>query len=371
MKIHFISMMLTSNVADYQFNPLPYFPEFLDIAPCIRHNYDRLEWQLIEPEDWVILSGDILNFDEIHKKHRDIIMLSNLVGGRLILWGGGISNPSNADKNLIDNIGSKFALLSTREFKFNNFRCVPCVSCMMPQLDNVNREARYSVGVIEHKNYPISEFDDYPKISNAFALSQVLDFIGICEAIITNSYHMAYWGTLLNKKVVIYTQYADKYRYLKYKQPFYSGVIEKDVLRSSLYVQALEEARGINKKFCDDVIDLIKADNGSPNGMRKILLNVFQKLNGKRIVIRGNGLHTEWLLRMKLFDPIFIWDKTNEGDIENYDVDVVVISSFEHRLEMRGDVIKRGYNYFDLYDALSKLKHDVKCNFWEADIKWE
>jgi calcineurin-like phosphoesterase family protein len=364
-------MLLSSNAADLNFNPLPYFPEFLEIAPCIRHNYDRIEWGLIEPKDRVILSGDIINFDNDHKEHRDITALGNITGGRLILWSGGISNSSNIAEEIVTNLINKFELISTREFGFQGIRYVPCVSSMMKELDFPDFQAPQKFGVIEHKNFPIKDFSDIPKISNAYALPQILSFIRRSDTIITNSYHIIYWATLLKRKVIVCFPYADKYRFLKYPPARYSGDLELDSSKAGIYPDTLSESRRLNELFFNDCLNLIKSDNGENRGMQKILSSIFKELQGKRVAIRGNGKHTEYLLKFDLFTPVLIWDKSNETEIDDKEIDVVVISSYDYRAKMREEITKKGYAFFDMYDKFYELGINVNCNFWEADVIWE
>lgn len=119
----------------------------------------------------------------------------------VVLWGVGQNHHSSDDDigTLINY--SSIKLIGIREYgigSFPNALFVPCVSCMHP-LFNKNYNVIEDIVVVEHKCYPINEFD-YAKISNDSSMEKILEFIGQANVIITNSYHAAYWATLLEKK---------------------------------------------------------------------------------------------------------------------------------------------------------------------------
>ena len=77
-----------------------------------------------------------------------------------------------------------------------------------------------------------------------------LDFLSSCEYIVTNTYHGAYWSTLLQKKVIV-IPYKSGLMSLKHK-PFYcwDKNISDEVLHSAkAHLGVLEEDRKINLEF--------------------------------------------------------------------------------------------------------------------------
>jgi len=83
------------------------------------------------------------------------------------------------------------------------YHWLPCASCLHPAFDRP-RPIRHEFVVFSHKKFQI-QFPDFPTLTNeATDFEQVLDFLGSGETILTSSYHGAYWGTLLGRKVLAF-----------------------------------------------------------------------------------------------------------------------------------------------------------------------
>ena len=86
---------------------------------------------------------------------------------------------------------------------------VPCASCLSELFDiyesNTNK-GKYCLYL--HEDYSAEIKDDLSELlcltnKGTVSFSQVLDFLGSYEIILTNSYHGMYWGTLLGKKIIV------------------------------------------------------------------------------------------------------------------------------------------------------------------------
>lgn len=249
--IHFINLYNKKNVGDYNCSPLLYFGELFDEYTCHIHNLLYIDYSKILPNDIVIIGGGgLLN----HSKEWNLSYEKlKEIGCKMVLWGTGFNN-HNGEEKYETNLNI-FDLYGVRDCK-DEIRWVPCPSCMIPEINYSYSNLR-DIGVIEHKQFPINEFK-YEKLNNSMDLRKIINFIGTSNIIITNSYHAAYWGILMNKKVILYKVWSDKFDYMKWKLPNYSGDLDKDIENCIIYSDALNECVEANKKFAKDVKQLIE-----------------------------------------------------------------------------------------------------------------
>lgn len=184
--------------------------------------------------------------------------------GRLpiVIWGMGINDHGRFDKNYNETLAyienKKNILIGLRDSFYSNY--VPCASCMMSELDagfKIQRE----VGFYAHHSFDVPHV--YPVMSNRVHgdrttyLWRVLQFLGSCDIVVTNTYHGAYWATLLNRKVIVVRPFSNKFLGFKYEP-----IIIRDI--SSLmpamkiarsYPLALAESRKANQLFFERVVE--------------------------------------------------------------------------------------------------------------------
>lgn len=110
--------------------------------------------------------------------------------------------------------------------------------------------------VYEHKYHPLN-LTQYLKLNNSSNFEDVIEFLSSSEIIITNTYHGVYWGTLLNKKVLIINPFSTKFDNLRYPHKTIVEFQETDLLDLTNYPDALEECRKANLKFAQNVLTLI------------------------------------------------------------------------------------------------------------------
>jgi hypothetical protein len=99
----------------------------------------------------------------------------------------------------------------------------------------------------EHKKQLIKDFGPEPIprfVNSGDNIEQTIELLGSANIILTNSYHGAYWGTLLKKKVIIVGgTWSTKFKWFKHP-PTILGKKEdwQDAIDSSnIYDSALDE----------------------------------------------------------------------------------------------------------------------------------
>ena len=150
---------------------------------------------------------------------------------------------------------SMFKLLGVRD-DVEGLRWVPCVSCMHPAFSkkyNVNHD----VVVFEHKRISIN-IGAFPTMTNEGSdIDSIISFLASGDTVITNSYHGAYWATLLGKKCVA-IPFSSKFNRMRHS-PVLSKINDwKESMRiSRIYPDALSECRKANVDFYKSVVDVV------------------------------------------------------------------------------------------------------------------
>lgn len=163
-----------------------------------------------------------------------------------IAWGIG-TNGNKVDYSALD----KFSLIGIRDYGMG-YEWVPCVSCMSPLFDKY-RDVSPTQKVILYENQPTNL--PYLKCHNTLPdLESALKVLSCAETVITTSYHGAYWGTLLNRKVIVVNAWSDKFYYMKHKPVITtSRGVDSSLERTTNYPEALQECRSTTLNFMDKV----------------------------------------------------------------------------------------------------------------------
>ena len=178
-----------------------------------------------------------------------------------IAWGVGFSRSGMRHPGEVT-IADNFNLYGRREIGRMGGEYVPCVSCMSPLFDTKRPIPTNRVVIYQHESK--SKFDlnalnkDIPVIDNTYEFSEVIKFLSQAEYIVTDSYHGAYWGTLLGKKVICIA-YSSKFYGFKYP-PVYAKYNDwQDKLADAISYgdEALYDCRRLNKRFYEKCMDLI------------------------------------------------------------------------------------------------------------------
>jgi len=208
-KLHFIHSLDYKNTGDWIASPFNYFADyFINRYVVMYHHINLIKWKTIQPEDAIILGGGGL-FDNNDNWQRDINRMSD-VCGCVIAWSVGFHQYKDfpPPEKRIDY--SKLALLSVRDYQNpDGIEYVPCVTCMLPQLKN-KADIKRKIGIINHPVYAITG-TPYDTIDNVCSVDEITKFISESEAILTTSYHAAYWSMLMGKKTIIGMSWANKF----------------------------------------------------------------------------------------------------------------------------------------------------------------
>lgn len=275
-----------NNVGDLLSSPLRYFafPDF----QCETEDIRTVEAERLR-DMHILIGGGGLVFERFLPQ---IQALCHTKGrGKRIFWGVGQQRYGAQEKMLATpfDYGPYLAeadLVGIRDYSMP-YPWVPCVSCMHPAFDKA-RTAQHEVVVFSHKKFQI-DIPGLPRMTNSHKnFEEVLDFLASGETILTSSFHGAYWGILLGRRVVAFP-FSSKFMTLKhlpalyavkrwsrvrwqlslfgrvlYKHQYQQDKLTCDISdwRSYLkdtpiYPEALAECRDRNRWFYQQVMDLI------------------------------------------------------------------------------------------------------------------
>jgi hypothetical protein len=183
-----------------------------------------------------------------------------------ILWGAG--HNGDYQKKLKGTLEypdwlRNFDLIGVRDYS-QQYDWVPCASCMHPALRE-KHIIKHRVIWFEHKKQLIksTEFgkDPIPRfINSGDNVEETIRLLGSADIIITNSYHGAYWGTLLGRKVIIADAWSSKFNAMRHKPYFLNkGEFWKDYVDSApIYNSALDECISVTENYWKRVKEFIK-----------------------------------------------------------------------------------------------------------------
>ena len=254
-RVHFVHIYEAKNTGEMLCGPYEYFGRlFCADYELFCHDIRTLNLNKIRQSDWVILGGGGLF--EVREDFQNTINAILKRTYKVVSWACG--HNMHFGRDIKTKIRYKsFFYLTVRDFGLEGEEYLPCVSCMSPLLDLKKPIARH-FGIIEHLDYKIDEFS-YDKISNAHAPLSIFDFISSSEVIITNSYHVVYWSTLMRKKVILYKPFSTKFNHLEFAPRLYSGDIAQDEANCKVYENALEDCRKRNIDFANRLYSVMRS----------------------------------------------------------------------------------------------------------------
>jgi|SaaInl5LU_22_DNA_1037371.scaffolds.fasta_scaffold31856_1 hypothetical protein len=178
-----------------------------------------------------------------------------------IVWGAG--HNGNYEKKLkgrLDYPGwlRNFDLVGVRDYA-QEHEWVPCASCMHPALRE-KHIIKHPVIWFEHKKQLIksTEFgtDPIPRyVNSGDNITETIRLLGSADVIITNSYHGAFWGTLLGRKVIVVEAWSSKFNAMKHRPYFLSkGENWKNVIINlQVYNTALDDCIDATQQYWNRV----------------------------------------------------------------------------------------------------------------------
>ena len=217
-------------------------------------------WTLCDPANEDLHTEFLEKYQQFIKHYVDKL---NTTKAKRFLWGIGHNGDVNRKKPqsvTYPSWLSDFDLIGVRDFK-QNLPWVPCASCMHPALHK-KYEIKNDVIWFEHKKQIIKDFgsDSIPLFVNSGSnIDQTIELLGSANVILTNSYHGAYWGTLLGKKVIVVGPWSSKF-YLMRHQPVLISADDSwkaAVDKTKLYPDALDECVAATEKFWNKIKEQI------------------------------------------------------------------------------------------------------------------
>lgn len=149
-----------------------------------------------------------------------------------------------------------FDLVGLRDYG-TRYHWVPCASCMLEVLDSPPGEVEHDIVIYEHKRIPIP-IEGFPKRTNdGNDIEAVCKFLASGDVVITNSYHGAYWATLLGKRVFAVPNMSKMYRFKHAPVIGHAEDWKRLTGLTRCYPEALEECRSANIEFYKLVQDVL------------------------------------------------------------------------------------------------------------------
>jgi hypothetical protein len=176
-----------ANVGDLHCSPVRYFSQLQSVATqCI------LEEISCVPQMLILGGGGLLYFSN---RMRALCELPAVT----VVWGVG-ANCHGVEHVSHPRFLEDCRLVGVRDYGFR-YRWVPCVSCLSAVFEDLPVPS-HDVVAFEHAGVPLRL--PLPTLrNNCTDLQQVATFLASGDTVVTNSYHGAYWATLLGRRVVV------------------------------------------------------------------------------------------------------------------------------------------------------------------------
>jgi len=216
-----------------------------------------MRYEEIQKDDIIIFGGGGFGWSNISRNN-----LKKVCEKYNFIWWGAGTHKFTVYDEIIKKYMQKAMLTGFRDYNQPGIPYLPCVTAKIP-LFQKNYEIKNVYVLIEHKHQMNKAMaaHGFPTLTNYAPLSEIIELIGSCETVITSSFHVAYWGLLMNKKVLISNLWSDKFLGLKY-QPEYLDKFDMESIETAnnnanIYPHFLNEAIGQNDEYFEKVKELI------------------------------------------------------------------------------------------------------------------
>jgi hypothetical protein len=262
--ISYVYRMDENNVGDWNCSPHTYFdlgPKKLFTIGDIGGTFDQISDTVVFGGGGMLIPPRGKNAEKIHEIPRQMFELMQ-TNRTYIGWGIGHNEGDKRGQTKWDDEFTypsfdRFKLYGLRDYD-KGHRWVPCVSCMYSGLDR-NYEINHDIVVYEHRRIPMY-LSEFPTLTNEHNnLAEIIEFLGSGETVITNSYHGAYWASMLGRKVIA-MPWSSKFCAMRHAPMLAHPSEWKDaIIKAHTYPDALEECRDANIKFSNEVREIINA----------------------------------------------------------------------------------------------------------------
>jgi len=251
-----LSLLNTTNVGDLVPSPLSYFKFPIPSEKVCVSAYDISE---VSGKFIIYGGGGLLHlpapdyYGGIMQFLEEICDLSQW----LVSWGIGHNVHYSKEINYPQSFLKKFILHGVRDFNQTILPVVPCSSCMSPLIHH-DYKIKQDIVVIGHK---LDAFTGYPTmvVDSGISMQEAIEFISSASLVVTNSYHGAYWGLLLNRKVVVFNPMSTKFYGLP-TDIILSSIDhwQKDMLKAKPNKGFLAKCRKMNRDYHKQVCQLVE-----------------------------------------------------------------------------------------------------------------
>jgi hypothetical protein len=216
-------------------------------------------WKLQDYNNKKVHSNFVIEYTQLIKDY--IGQLLPITSNRYI-WGAGHNSKVNSDNNnntyefIYPDYLEYFNKVGIRDWNTNH-SWVPCASCMHPALYK-KYAIKNDVVFFEHKKQLIKDFgvDSIPRFINSGSnIDQTIELLGSANIILTNSYHGAYWGVLLGKKVIVVDAWSSKFLSMKHTPWLLPDTRDwkAAIDNVTIYNNALDECRVATEEFWEKI----------------------------------------------------------------------------------------------------------------------
>jgi len=253
MTIYNIYRCNTKNVGDLCCAPRLFF----DFKDSVDIDIDELPKTPFASDSTCIIGGGGIFFPGFTKPLQTLAAQN----ARLIIWGAG-TNVHDVESAVYPPLIDRADMVGIRDWG-TYYEWVPCVSCMAPEFDKP-RSIEHDVVVYEHLERPVPVNDPaFPRMTNKnVSLAAALDFIGSGETVLTTTYHGAFWGALLGRRVVCHG-WSSRFFHMRHSPKLVSSWKEWNSERAPVYAGALAECRDATTQFAKRVLGSLEVPTDS------------------------------------------------------------------------------------------------------------
>lgn len=222
-------------------------------------NLWNVRWELSDSRNREAYDEFVLKFQSLISETKKKIHKSKV---NKILWGAGINGEFNKKKRETFDYPdylSEFDLVGVRDWG-QSLPWVPCASCMNTSLEK-SYPIKNDIIFFEHKKQLIKDFgkESIPRYVNSGSnVEQTIELLGSANIILTNSYHGAYWGKLLKKRVVVVSPWSNKFSGMRHKPAFAWDMngVDRAIEEATIDHTALDECKQQTVNFWNRVKNL-------------------------------------------------------------------------------------------------------------------
>lgn len=229
-----------------------------DLACTPAHYFDLGSHEIIDfGQDAPACERLVLGGGQVFNSCVNAVIYHGSAARARIVWGVGISEKDSASVEF-DILEGSCALIGSRNWGVPKCEYVPCATAMSPLFDAVTEPVHDAV-LFWHlrKSEHLRRVPGMPEMSNhGVSMAQAIDFLASGATVVTNSYHGAYWGMCLGRRVLA-IPFSNKFRQFRENPIFAKARDWPDYLgRAERREGLLEEARTQNLAFYEKVMNL-------------------------------------------------------------------------------------------------------------------